>query len=141
MNNKYAYLIIFVIIAYMIIHVELIVNRQYAPESVLINVATKEGLPETNAKCYADISSSQVNQENKELQELSTIYQVVDPTIFTGIIDKGYYLLETGFQQYTGKFEIRIVCYSPGFKGVSYTILNNTNIPCEMKEGGKLVIC
>ena len=141
MNNKYAYLIIFVIIAYMIIHVELIVNRQYAPESVLINVATKEGLPETNAKCYADISSSQVNQENKELQELSTIYQVVDPTIFTGTRDKGYYLLETGFQQYTGKFQIRIVCYSPGFKGVSYTILNNTNIPCEMKEGGKLVIC
>jgi len=130
-----------ILILYMIIHVEIIIHKKYAPESVLIKVRTAEGNPEINAKCHADIFSDQINEENKELKELSTIYEFIDIKKFILDDSKGHYLLETGFSQYDREFEIRIVCYSPSFKGVSYTIINNTHNKCEIKEDGKLVIC
>ena len=126
----------------MLIHIEIILNRHYAPETVLIRINAPDGLPETNATCFADISSNQINSDNKPLENLEEIYDFVDKTKY--VIDdngKGYYLLETGFSNYQDEFEIRVVCYSPGFKGVSYTIINNTNANCELKDNGRFLVC
>ena len=143
MKKEYFYLIIFGILILMIIHIELILSKDYAPESVLIQVYNPEGLPEGNASCFADLISQQLNFENIPLKKLESIYDFIDPKIYYSVSFEGggYYLLETDFKNYDGEFEIKIVCYSPGFSGVSYTIINNTNTNCEFIQGGKLLIC
>ena len=141
MKKYYVYFIILGILALMIIHIELILSRDYAPGIVLRKVNNPEGLPEKNASCFADVISEQINIENKPLINLNTLYDFIDPKIFYSQEDKGFYLLETEFKNYYGEFEIRIVCYSPNFSGVSYTIINETNSECEFVQGGKLLIC
>ena len=135
------YLIALIAIGAMIMHIELIINNRYAPETVLIRVSTDEGLPEGNAECFADILSEQANEQKKPLQALPSIYEYINPETFFASMDEGFYLLETGFADYQGDFEIRIVCYSKGLKGVSYTIINNTNQNCEIKHNGRFLVC
>jgi len=141
-KKKTFWVVIFLIVILMFIHIELILSRHYAPESLLIRVNDPNGLPQQNASCKADISSEQINVNDKSLNGLNSIYDFVDANTWNyqkG--DKGFYLLETNFSSYQGKFEIKIVCYSPGFSGVSYTIINNTNMPCELQNNGKFLIC
>lgn len=126
----------------MLLHIEIIIKKEaYAPENVLIQVYTSEGKIEENADCYADIISSQVNTKKKPLKKLENIYDFISLRTFIVSQDKGFYLLETGFADYQEDFEIRIVCYSEGLKGVSYTIINNTNTNCEIKDNGKFLVC
>ena len=143
MKKHYIYFIILGILALMIIHIELILSKNYAPETVLVKVNTPEGLPENNATCFGDISSEQINIEKKPLKKLESIYDFINPDIYYSISFEGggYYLLETGFENYGENFEIRIICYSPNFSGISYTIINNTNTNCEVKNDGKLLVC
>ena len=134
------FLVLFTV--FMLIHIELAINRDYAPESVLIKISNPDGLPEENANCKADIISNKININDKSLISLNSIYDFVDPNVYSlRGSDKGYYLLETEFENYQGEFEIKIVCYSLGFSGVSYTIINNTNMPCELQGNGKFLIC
>jgi len=140
-KNTFVFLTILIII-FMIIHIELTIHKNYAPENILIRVNNPQGLPEINADCKADIISNQLNVEDKPLVSLKSVYDFIDPGIWNyqkG--DKGFYLIETGFKNYAGEFEIKIVCYSPGYSGVSYTIINNTNMPCELQSNGKFLIC
>lgn len=111
------------------------------PETVLIGVETPSGNPEENAECFADIISLDINLENKPLQNLESIYDFVDSSTYFASQDKGFYLLETGFENYQGEFEVKIVCYSPGFSGVSYTIVTDKDNTCEIKEDGKFLVC
>lgn len=139
---KITHLIFLGLIILMIVNIEVIINKDYAPENILIMVNNPQGLPEENADCKADIVSEEFNTSDKQLAELESIYDFVDPNIYSiKNSDKGYYFLETGFVNYEGEFEIKIVCYSPGYSGVSYTIINNTNKKCEIKDGGKLLVC
>jgi len=76
--------------------------------------------------------------ENQEVQET-----LIAKTASVAHIDnsEGFYELETELNGNEKEFEIRIVCISQGNKDVGYTILNNTNLPCEIKEGGRILIC
>ena len=142
MKIEYAWIAVFFIIALMLIHIEFILNKKYAPETILVRVTNDAGIPEIGDSCFADIISEQVNVEKKPMKELDSLYDFVDAKQFhTDQGDKGYYLLESGFDNYSGEYEIRVVCYSPGFKGVSYSIINSSNQNCEFFEGGGFVVC
>jgi len=140
MNKKY-YIIIGILLLLILLHIEFILGEEFAPENILIRVEDPNGEPEENAECFADIFSDQINAENKPLRNLESLYDFIDPASFYSPEEKGFYLLETDFNNYKGEFNIQIVCYSPGFSGVSYTIINDTNNNCEIKKDGKLVVC
>jgi hypothetical protein len=135
------YIVIGVILLLMILHIEFIINQDTAPEDILIQVNDDKGKPEENAKCYSDITSSQINTEGKPLKELESLYDFIEVGTFSVSQDKGFHLLETGFNNYKDDFDIKVVCYSEGLRGVSYTIINNSNINCEVKGNGKILIC
>ena len=135
------YIIIAIIITFMFLHIEIIINAKYAPENVLIQVNNPQGEAEENAECYADIISFQVNTQKKPLKELESIYDFIAARTFKVSQERGFHLLETGFNNYQEEFEVRIVCYSQGLSGVSYTIINNSNMNCEIKDNGKLLLC
>ncbi len=112
-----------------------------APETIYIRVLKTDNItPETNAICKADII------KNNELTEINllnkTDYMPLDcytKECANESYNQGFYELETGLNNYRGKFEIDIVCITP--VGVSYTILNNTHIPCDIENNGKDVVC
>lgn len=129
-DKKSVFILIgFLIIILMLIHIEVILSRHYAPENMLMRLANPTtGLPQENASCKASISSHQVNIENKSLQELESVYDFVDSSTYdvNSLSDKGFYVLKTGFKKYTGKYEINIACTIPGYKYIVYTNINNS---------------
>ena len=135
------YIVIAIIIFLMILHIEFIIKTNYAPENVLIQVKSDKGIPEKGAECYADITSFQINTQNKPLEKLESLYDFIAARTFSVSEEKGFHLLETGFAEYNEKFDIKIICYSEELRGVSYTIINNTNMNCEIKNNGKLLLC
>ena len=140
-KEKIIYLVVGLLVVYMLIHIELSLNTKSAPENILVNVRDINGFPEENADCIGDIISEQIKVDDKKLVKLNSVYEVIDPQIYNVPETKGYYNLETGFNNYKKDYEIRIVCYSPGFSGVSYTIINKTNQNCDIREGGKYLVC
>ena len=140
--NKHIYLVIGILLVLMIIYIEINLNKDYAPESILIKVVDKNNQSDRGATCFADIVSDQVNEEDKPLETLYSLYDLFDASIFYS--DKGddeFQVLYTEFDKYQGEFEVRIVCYSQGYKGVSYTIINNSNQNCEISDNGKVLFC
>jgi|SRR3989344_92986 len=133
------FVILFVV--FLLIGVEFSLRRQQpAPETILIKVLKSDGkTPEINATCKADIIARKGSIEDKPLMKIESLYDYVDINKITILDNKGYYKLDTGLNDYRGNFEIKIVCISSGNAGVSYTILNNTNLPCEIKEKGFLI--
>ena len=141
-KNKLFFLLFLVIITFVFIHIELILARDSAPESILVQILDEKNLPEENAECFADINSDQINVENKPIVRLNSVYDFADPSIYNiPGSDKGYYLLETDFQNYKGDYDIKVICYNQGFSGISYTIINNTNTNCELKDNGSFLVC
>ena len=140
-HKVYFGLMLFMVV--LVVHIEITLGKNYAPESVLVQIMDDNDMPEVGAECFADIESSQVNVEKKSLEALDSLSDVADAGIFySDKAEKGFQVLETGFQNYGGEFEIRIVCYSPGFSGVSYTIVNNTNNDnCEFSLDGRVLLC
>jgi hypothetical protein len=144
MNNYHKfYILLGLLMVLMLVHIEVTLGKNYAPESVLVRVVDSNDLPEIGAECFANIESDQVNVEKKLLEVLDDLYDFLDPGLFYSNMGReGYHILETGFSEYSGKFDIKIVCYSAGFSGVSYTIINDTNNDnCEFKEDAKLLVC
>ncbi len=108
------------------------------PEIVFIRVLDG-GTPVTGASCKADIITETIVVEDKPLEEIGNIFNYISPGELSGLEKRGYYKLETGLSKQDKTFEIKIVCINPGATGVSYTILNETNIPCEVK--GDYLVC
>tara|TARA_Y100000310_G_scaffold289262_1_gene315542 strand:- start:148 stop:573 length:426 start_codon:yes stop_codon:yes gene_type:complete len=141
MEYRKFYFIVLVMIVLMVVHVEIVLNKDVAPELVLIQVLDPIGNPEEGASCRADIVSDLGEVEDKSLRNLDSIYDVMDSKLFSASETRGFYVLETELERYSGKYGINIVCISPGNLGVSYTVLNESSQNCEIKEGGKLVVC
>jgi len=140
-NYKLFYVIILVGVIFMFIHIEFEIHRTYAPENLLIRVIKGDGSSEENAQCFGDISSDEINIEAKKFQPLDSLYSFIDPDIFYSYQgEKGFYLLETGFNNYYGYFEIKITCYGQDFNEISY-IVNSTNTNCEFRQNGRFLIC
>ena len=113
----------------------------YAPEVVLVQVVD-DGKAQIDAQCFGDIVSKQGTVKKKPLRALANIYDFIDPSIFITNMEFGFYLLETGLSKHKGEFEIKIVCYTKGFRGVSYSIINNKNQKnCSLQGDGKVLIC
>ncbi|VVB82692.1 Uncharacterised protein [uncultured archaeon] len=138
MEKKIALIIIAVIILIVFL-VEFIPSN--APETIYIKVTKLNNqTPEENAFCKADIIAGGYSIENKPLEKAK------EPPVSCYVEEcanleygRGFYKLETGLKNYKGQFEIKIVCITE--TGVSYTILNNTHIPCEIMENGESVRC
>lgn len=98
-----------------------------APEKLLISVFNSKGQPSL-AQCKADIITKHYTIDDRPL----TLSKFKDPNNI-------YYELDTNMTRYRGKFNIRIVCITDD--GVSYSIINNTHLPCHMIDGGKTFQC
>lgn len=135
-------IIVAIIVVLVLVHVEIRVAARYAPEAILVQVYDTKGRIEVGARCYGDISSTESNAKKKPLRALPSIYDFLSPSSFFANMEQGFHVLETGLGNYQGIFEIRIVCYSENFRGVSYTIVNNENQKeCRIEGGGKILIC
>lgn len=133
-----ALLVIFGIILSVIIFSEIQHNMRLVPETIFIKVLDKEE-PVTGASCRADIITENNVVEDKMLEEVESIFDYIPASTRYGFRERGYYKLETGLSKQDKIFEIKIVCINPRAAGVSYTILNNTHLPCEIKEGGYMI--
>ena len=122
------------IIILVIIFSEVQHNTKPVPKTIFIRVLDNKE-PVLGAFCRADIISENFIVEDKLLEEVESLFAYISPNTRYGLKEKGYYKLETGLSKKDKIFEIKIVCINPGATGVSYTILNNTNLPCEIKEG------
>lgn len=135
-------LLLAVVVIASLVHIEILINAQYAPEALLVRVYDTDGQPETEGQCFGDISSGVVNIKKKPLRALPSIFDYISRRTFTSNSEKGFYLLETGLKKYKGQYEIRIVCYSKNLNGVSYTIVNNENQKkCTLQNGGAFLVC
>jgi len=138
MKKIFSFLFLIVLIAG-VIAIELLPPN--APEIVYIRVLKADKTPEENADCKADIITPKETIEDRPLERVEDMDLdcYTEKCINDKDYNKGFYMLDTGLRNYLGKFEIRIVCTTK--KAVSYTILNNKNIPCEIKNNGKEVRC
>src|SRR3989344_6101911 len=100
MNKKTFYVIIVILIVFMLIHIEISLMQKSAPENILIQVKDADDFPELNAECFAAIISGQINGKDKPLIKLNSVYDVIDPETYNINEVKGFYNLETGFNNY-----------------------------------------
>jgi len=142
MKKVYAiYMLIIIVIILVAIEFKIHSIKSTAPQTILIFIKDSDGVtPVTGASCKADIlKNNKLIINDKELNEIQSMFKYINIKKWDIKEDRGYYELKTGFENYQGNFEIKIVCISPQNRGVSYTILNNTNLPCEVKDGGYLI--
>lgn len=138
------YVIMAVLGAGMLLHLEIGFAQPSVPETILVQVLDERGHPETNAECFGDVRSDGllVYERRKPLRPLSSIYDVVDQETFVANVETGFYALDLNFITHVDDYEIRIVCYPPDYKGISYTIITSDNRSgCSLEQGGKLMIC
>lgn len=105
--------IIIILVVFLLIGIELKIrdNKQIAPETVLIKVLKSDGkTPEQNASCKADIITKEKTIEDKSLNKIENMFEYIDVKKWDIPDNKGYYELKTGLENYSGKFEIKIVC-------------------------------
>src|SRR3989344_7542779 len=142
MNKKYRIItLIFILIISTSLFYFIETSKRKAPEVVLFRVLDNDKIPIVDADCKADISSTRLLIEDKSLKEIENIYEYIQGIHVSGENpEKGFYELETGLKGNEKEYEIRIVCISPANKDIGYTIINNTNIPCEIKESGRILI-
>ena len=127
----------------MSVHIETIIAREYAPETLLVKVDGSElESQDDRTQCFADIISNFGTQSKKPLHELKSIYEYIDSASFVVAEESGYFVLETGLNGYSKEFEIRVVCYAPDNVSVSYKIINNdSQTRCSVQKEGKAIIC
>lgn len=135
-------LILAVVVVATLIHIEVGANLRQAPEVILVQVRDTKGFADSSAQCFGDVFSSTLNIKKKPLKALVSLYDYLSPRSFFASTEKGFYVLETGLENYQGTFEIRVVCYPKDFSGVSYTIVNNkSQNNCVIENGGKALVC
>lgn len=141
MNNKFKLVFGFaVIVLIILLHIEFLVNtRDVAPETVLVHVKTPNGTPDVNAVCKADVISEKKTNEDIPLERLNSLYDYVWGEYWDVPEDKGFYKLETGLPKNVKDYEIKIVCSGNNYKTIGYTIINKTNMPCEVMDNGFLI--
>jgi hypothetical protein len=137
MKKKELVLIVwFLVVVFMLVHVEYILSLEYAPETVLMKFP--EG---SDVNCEAEIVSEQINVKEKLFRKLDSVYDFIDAETFFIMGAHDFYLLETGFEDYRGEFEVNVVCFSSDFNRVHHTVINNSNKGCEFKDGGTQYVC
>ncbi len=130
--------LIFGIIFLTIIFSEIQYNTGHVPETIFIR-AIKDN-PLLNVSCTADIITKDNFVNDKELNLVDNIFDYFSHDVFYNMPEEGYYRLETGLSKKDKIFEIEIFCIDYNNIGVGYIFMNNTNVPCDLKEGG-YVIC
>jgi hypothetical protein len=145
MKSKRIIFVAFVIILCVALFFLIETSEKNPPQSVLVFFGDTYENALTNASCKADIITSEAVVENKPLNEIGNIFNKI-PGIEIGVKDKsgkGFYELKTEFNssQDIDNFEIKIVCISKDNKNIGYTIINNTNVPCELIDKGQVLVC
>lgn len=140
-ENKISFIFL-IIVLFISLHIFLIsFLDNKSPDTIFIYVQTSEGTPDVSAFCKADIfKEGNLFYRDKSLEKVEKISDYIDIKKWSLGEEKGYYLLYTGLNDYKGNFEIKIVCIGGEGKSVGYTIINNTNVPCEIKNK-RMLIC
>lgn len=123
--------------AFIFVHVEILIAREYAPETLLVRV----GNATETTNCSADVSTEDSAYE-KAMNEIDSIYQYLDPSVFTVTPDSGYFLLETDLQDFSEDFQIRVRCYNSSNALITdqqYTTERRNR--CLVQEKGRLLVC
>ncbi|MAG07321.1 hypothetical protein CMI46_00720 [Candidatus Pacearchaeota archaeon] len=135
-KKEFVLIVSFLVVVFMLVHVEYILGQEYAPETVLMKFP--DG---SDVNCEAEIISEQINVKEKPFRKLNSVYDFVDAETFYIMGAHEFYLLETGFDDYRGEFEVNVICFSSDFNRVNYKVINNTNRGCEFKDDGKKYVC
>lgn len=126
---------------FMLIHVELSLKKEFAPENVLIQVVNDDGRVDVNASCFGYVLLDNEIVTSKYLERLDSIYDFVDSDVYFLEEDRGYHLLATNLTKYDGIYKIEIGCVSSDNKETGFVVLNNTNNNCDFNREGNFVIC
>ena len=145
MINKRIFLVFVVVLLCIVLFFFIETTERKTPQSVLVFFGDTNENALTNASCKADIITSKEIIEDKQLSEVVNIFKKI-PGIELEVKDKsgkGFYELKTGINssQSRDNFEIKIVCISRDNKNVGYTIINSTNVPCELIDKGEVLVC
>jgi len=117
------------LVVLILVHIEIIIARQYAPETLLIR------------NCSADIATDDTAYE-KPMRQIASIYQYLDSSVFTVTPDSGYFLLETGLQDYTEDYRVRVRCYTQDNTLLANRLYTNARGQrCLVQEKGRLLVC
>jgi hypothetical protein len=127
----------------MVFHIEIMLAKEYAPETILVRiVGTEKDSVENRTRCSADIFPSSGVEYSKPMLGLASIYEYFDSNSFTVTPETGYFQLETGMQSYTKDFEITIECLAPdNVSTLSKSINNSSQTACIVQKRGRLWIC
>jgi|AntRauTorcE11897_2_1112592.scaffolds.fasta_scaffold00738_2 hypothetical protein len=125
------------LVVLILVHIEIIIARQYAPETLLIRI----GNTAAGTNCSADIATDDTAYE-KPMRQIASIYQYLDSSVFTVTPDSGYFLLETGLQDYTEDYRVRVRCYTQDNTLLANRLYTNARGQrCLVQEKGRLLVC
>ena len=129
--------VIVAVVSLVLIHSELIINREYAPEVLLIKVSSAHA----GISCSADITTN-ATVYTVPMREIASIYEYLDSSVFTVSSESGYFLLETDLQDYYKNFAIHLRCF--GINNIQLTervITSGSDHRCLVQEKGRLLVC
>ncbi len=125
------YIILLVLAFVMLAHTQMLIEKQFAPELVII-------YPPEGTVCVASISSI----GTVTLNAPNSIYEYLDPSFFTVADEKGFHVLETGFENHFADYEITISCRAQDQTLISSITISKDNIShCTQTDGGKILYC
>lgn len=134
-HNRLVVFLVFGLLFSALIHIEFIMAREYAPEAVLFFA------PQASA-CSATISTSANKTETKQLSQLESIYDYLDAAAFTTPREAGYFLLETGLDNYYEQYEMTTQCTnSAGVTVLAVTYGSQNPLGCSHFNRRTLIIC
>ncbi|MBS3141895.1 hypothetical protein J4464_00730 [Candidatus Woesearchaeota archaeon] len=117
---------------------ELKIAPPQVPETVFFILLDDKGNPVEGATCKADMEQNGKTWE-KSFDNLK-VTDVIDPYVYNIPVDKGLYVLTTDLKS-PREFSIKIVCINPDNQGVASKVIDQDHIPCDLREGGKLLVC
>lgn len=124
-------------------HVEVIIAREYAPETLLLRLGDiGSNVAAVRNQCSANITTSSGTEYSKALRQLDSIYDYLDPAFFTVSVESGYYILQTDWQDYSGDYKIEVTCYSSDETLLFERVISSEGqLGCFIQEKGRLLIC
>ncbi len=136
-NLKFIFLVVVVLV---ILHISIISSQKLAPERVFVYVQTPDGEYDRTAFCFGDVfKDKSLFIDHKPLEKIEKLSDIIDTKKWDIPGDYGYYSFEPNLGSYGGDYEIRIVCTGNKGRTIGYTIINNTHVPCEVKDRGFLI--
>jgi len=129
-------LVLVLFVVAVVIHSEIIITRQYAPETLLIRVGTVG----EETSCLADITTNDTTYQ-MPMRQIASIYEYLDSSIYTVTPETGYFVLETGLQNYSKDFMVQMKCNTTENVSILQRTFTKDNNSCLDQEKGRFIVC